>query len=45
MFKKNFSLLKCKGQMGNKLCVNLFRYAAQVYAIYYSSAAIYTSIN
>ena len=30
---------------GNKLCVNLLRYAAQVYTICYPSSDVYTSIN
>ena len=40
------SLLKYKRQMtGNILCVNLIRYAAQVYTICYPSSDVYTSIN
>ena len=40
------SLLKYKRQMtGNKLCVNLLRYAAQAYTICYPSSDVYTSIN
>ena len=40
------SLLKYKRPMTcNKLCVNLIRYTAQVYVIYYPSSDVYTSIN
>ena len=40
------SLLKYKRQMtGNKLCVNLLRFAAQVYTICYPSFDVYTLIN
>ena len=39
-------LLKYKRQMtGNKLCVSLLRFAAQVYTICYPSSDVYTSIN
>ena len=30
---------------GNKICVNLLRYAAQVFTICYPSSDVYTSIN
>ena len=40
------SLLNYKRQMtGNNLCVNLLRFAAQVYTICYPSSDFYTSIN
>ena len=40
------SLLEYKRQMtGNKLSVNLLRFASQVYTICYPSSDVYTSIN